>query len=82
MHFFFRPNQSLLPCVQLIDFGRSIDMTLFPSGTSFTYSVKTADFVCHEMRDKLPWTYQVIFLNILRQFFFPNKFNFIHFLTD
>lgn len=47
------------PCVQLIDFGRCIDMTLFPPKTTFTYMVKTADFICHEMRDKLPWTYQV-----------------------
>lgn len=57
--FFSRPNDLCMPCVQLIDFGRSIDMTLFPPETSFTYCVKTADFICHEMRDKLPWTYQV-----------------------
>jgi len=59
--YFLRPNESLQPCIQLIDFGRSIDMTLFPQDTVFTYSVKTADFVCHEMREKLPWTYQVTF---------------------
>ncbi|XP_050431084.1 mitotic checkpoint serine/threonine-protein kinase BUB1 beta-like [Adelges cooleyi] len=52
------PNSSMRPCVQLIDFGRSIDMTLLPAGTTFTYAVKTADFVCHEMREKSPWTYQ------------------------
>lgn len=50
--------------MQLIDFGRSIDMTLFPQDTVFTHTVKTADFVCHEMREKLPWTYQVTFLRL------------------
>lgn len=50
--------------MQLIDFGRSIDMTLFPQDTVFTHTVKTADFVCHEMREKLPWTYQVTFLGL------------------
>lgn len=55
----FRPTQCDQPCVQLIDFGRSIDMTLFPPDTTFTHTVKTADFICHEMREKLPWTYQV-----------------------
>ncbi|XP_050530497.1 mitotic checkpoint serine/threonine-protein kinase BUB1-like [Daktulosphaira vitifoliae] len=52
------PNSAMRPCIQLIDFGRSIDMTLLPPGTTFTYSVKTAEFICHEMREKLPWTYQ------------------------
>jgi len=51
--------------VQLIDFGRSIDMTLFPPDTTFTHTVKTADFICHEMREKLPWTYQVNIFNLI-----------------
>jgi len=74
---FFRPNQCDQPCVQLIDFGRSIDMTLFPPDTTFTHTVKTADFICHEMREKLPWTYQVI---IYLNFFFCNKLKYIYFI--
>lgn len=58
------PNQCDQPCVQLIDFGRSIDMTLFPPDTTFTYTVKTADFICHEMREKLPWTYQTDYFGL------------------
>ncbi|XP_026817078.1 mitotic checkpoint serine/threonine-protein kinase BUB1-like [Rhopalosiphum maidis] len=58
------PNQCDQPCVQLIDFGRSIDMTLFPPDTTFTHTVKTADFICHEMREKLPWTYQTDYFGL------------------
>lgn len=43
--------------LQLIDFGCSIDMSLFPSGTTFTRCVTTEDFVCCEMRDGRPWSY-------------------------
>ena len=43
--------------LQLIDFGCSIDMSLFPMGASFTRKVTTEDFVCCEMRDNRPWNY-------------------------
>lgn len=43
--------------LQLIDFGCSIDMSLFPSGTSFTRKISTEDFVCCEMLDNRPWNY-------------------------
>ncbi|XP_019868054.2 uncharacterized protein LOC109596895 isoform X2 [Aethina tumida] len=43
--------------LQLIDFGCSIDMTLFPAGTTFTQKITTEDFVCCEMRDGRPWSY-------------------------
>lgn len=49
------------PCIQLIDFGRSIDMTLMPSGTTFNHVVMTDTFTCIEMRTGRPWTYQVSF---------------------
>jgi len=65
--------------VQLIDFGRSIDMTLFPPDTTFTHTVKTADFICHEMREKLPWTYQV---NIFIVIFFCSKIKYMNFIID
>ncbi|KAK9510539.1 hypothetical protein O3M35_005294 [Rhynocoris fuscipes] len=45
-------------CIQLIDFGRSIDMRLLPAGTQFTTVVKTEGFTCCEMRERKPWTYQ------------------------
>ncbi|XP_071550676.1 mitotic checkpoint serine/threonine-protein kinase BUB1-like [Panulirus ornatus] len=44
--------------LKIIDFGRSIDMKMFPEGTTFTEKVTTQGFTCCEMRDGQPWTYQ------------------------
>lgn len=52
------PPEFGYPSLQLIDFGSSIDMSLFPEGTSFTSVVSTENFVCTEMKDGRPWTYQ------------------------
>lgn len=43
--------------LQLIDFGCSIDMSLFPPGTTFTCSITTENFICCEIRDGRPWSY-------------------------
>ncbi|XP_060527401.1 mitotic checkpoint serine/threonine-protein kinase BUB1-like [Cylas formicarius] len=43
--------------LRLIDFGCSIDMTLFPEGTTFTRPITTENFVCCEVRDGRPWSY-------------------------
>ncbi|KAJ8920747.1 hypothetical protein NQ315_004887, partial [Exocentrus adspersus] len=43
--------------LQLIDFGCSIDMSLFPANTSFMRRVTTEDFICCEMLDGRPWNY-------------------------
>lgn len=53
------------PSIQLIDFGRAIDMTLFPPETTFTYAVTTKDFQCTEMQAKKPWTYQTDIFGLL-----------------
>ena len=45
--------------LQLIDFGRSIDMTMFLPGTTFMVKVETDGFQCIEMKTDRPWTYQV-----------------------
>lgn len=47
-----------IPCVQLIDFGVSIDLKLFPKETTFTKVVTTECFTCIEMLENRPWTYQ------------------------
>uniref|UniRef100_T1HJW7 Protein kinase domain-containing protein n=1 Tax=Rhodnius prolixus TaxID=13249 RepID=T1HJW7_RHOPR len=52
-------------CIQLIDFGRSIDMRLLPIGTQFTTVVKTEGFTCCEMKDRRPWTYQTDLFGLL-----------------
>ena len=41
--------------LQLIDFGRSIDMTLLPAGTSFTKVVTTDGIMCPEMKEGAAW---------------------------
>ena len=45
--------------LKLIDFGRSIDMKMFPANTTFTAKVTTSGFQCIEMLTNRPWTYQV-----------------------
>ncbi|XP_021708404.1 uncharacterized protein LOC5575051 [Aedes aegypti] len=49
---------SAIPCVQLIDFGVSIDLKLFPKDTTFRKVVTTECFTCIEMLERRPWTYQ------------------------
>ncbi|XP_050309277.1 mitotic checkpoint serine/threonine-protein kinase BUB1 beta-like [Anthonomus grandis grandis] len=43
--------------LQLIDFGCSIDMSLFPDNATFTRPINTEDFICCEVRDGRPWSY-------------------------
>eukprot|EP00899_Mesostigma_viride_P020539 jgi/Mesvir1/28487/Mv15902-RA.5 len=42
----------------LIDWGRSIDLSLLPPGTEFTGDSNTEAFRCTEMADGRPWTFQ------------------------
>lgn len=48
----------------LIDLGQSIDMTLFPKGTSFTAKCMTSGFQCTEMKSGRPWNYQTDYFGI------------------
>lgn len=50
--------------IKLIDFGRSIDMTLFPSNIRFTSNWKTDNQDCPEMRNDELWTYQADYYGI------------------
>lgn len=56
LHNLLEGKQKML---KLIDFGCSIDMRQFPSGTTFSASVDTSGFQCIEMKTNRPWTYQV-----------------------
>ncbi|KAJ7558034.1 hypothetical protein O6H91_04G022800 [Diphasiastrum complanatum] len=42
----------------LIDWGRSIDTTLYPEGTEFVGDCKTSAFRCIEMVENRPWSFQ------------------------
>ena len=50
--------------LQLIDFGRSIDMNLLPPGTSFTKVVDTDGITCSKMRDSKPWREHIDYFGI------------------
>lgn len=52
-------------CVQLIDFGRAIDMTALPAGTVFTQVIETDSFQCTEMLSGRPWTFQLDWFGVL-----------------
>ncbi|KAG8821442.1 hypothetical protein FRC17_009825, partial [Serendipita sp. 399] len=44
--------------IMLIDFGRAVDVSLFPRGTSFVTDWKMDKRDCLEMREGRPWTYE------------------------
>lgn len=50
--------------LQLIDFGRSIDMSLLPPGTSFTKVVNTDGITCTEMREARPWREHIDYFGV------------------
>ncbi|XP_052208011.1 mitotic checkpoint serine/threonine-protein kinase BUB1 [Diospyros lotus] len=43
----------------LVDWGRGIDLNLFPGKTKFNGDCRTSGFRCVEMQEKKPWTCQV-----------------------
>ncbi|KAF5732564.1 ATP binding protein kinases protein serine/threonine kinases isoform 1 [Tripterygium wilfordii] len=43
----------------LVDWGRGIDLLLFPENTEFIGDCRTSGFRCIEMQEKKPWTFQV-----------------------
>jgi checkpoint serine/threonine-protein kinase len=52
-------------CIKIIDFGRAIDMVLFPANTVFTYKVETKGSQCPEMLDSRPWNYHTDWFGVL-----------------
>ncbi|XP_064124449.1 mitotic checkpoint serine/threonine-protein kinase BUB1 isoform X2 [Loxodonta africana] len=48
----------------LIDLGQSIDMKLFPKGTTFAAKCETSGFQCVEMLSKKPWSYQIDYFGV------------------
>ncbi|XP_071701207.1 mitotic checkpoint serine/threonine-protein kinase BUB1 [Rutidosis leptorrhynchoides] len=43
----------------LVDWGRGIDLQLFPNKTKFNGDCRTSGFRCVQMQENKPWTYQV-----------------------
>ncbi|WVR09655.1 hypothetical protein IAU60_006729 [Kwoniella sp. DSM 27419] len=52
--------------LKMIDFGRAIDMTLYPAGEKQTFVVdwKTDERDCSEMREERPWSYQTDYFGL------------------
>ena len=69
----FRPSASLFssatkdhfsrlrPSLQLIDFGRCVDLSMFPRGKTFSHVFSKPDLRSPEMLEGRPWSYQVYF---------------------
>lgn len=45
-------------CLQLIDFGQSIDLKLYPDQQTFRGKLATKNFICVEMLEDRPWLHQ------------------------
>jgi checkpoint serine/threonine-protein kinase len=50
--------------LKLIDFGRTIDTRLFPSGQQFIADWDTDARDCFELREQRPWTYQADYFGL------------------
>ncbi|KAK4484467.1 hypothetical protein RD792_007050 [Penstemon davidsonii] len=48
----------------LVDWGRGIDLSLFPKNTKFMGDSRTSGFRCIEMQENKPWTFQVDFYGL------------------
>lgn len=45
--------------IQLIDYGRAIDLQFFRENQQFTTKIETENFICTEMLEGKPWTFQL-----------------------
>lgn len=60
---YFEPHKT--KCLILIDFNRSIDLTLLPEDSEFDTMAANKSLLCPEMKSNKSWTYQVDFYGIL-----------------
>ena len=50
--------------IKMIDFGRTIDTRMYPSGQHFIADWKTDVYDCPEMRENRPWTYETDYFGL------------------
>lgn len=60
---YFEPSKT--KCLVLIDFNRSIDLTMLPEEAEFEAKAANKSLLCPEMKSNKAWTYQVDFYGIL-----------------
>merc|ERR1719319_1373467 len=54
----------LQPALQLIDFGKAIDLSILPNNTIFSSLVKTDGLKCVEMREGKPWKHHIDYFGL------------------
>jgi len=60
-----RSNLHSSPCLQLIDFGKSLDLRLLPENTVFDEVLMESDLLkCVEMREGRPWMHHIDYFGI------------------
>ena len=52
-------DSSRTKCLVLIDYNRSIDLSILPSEAEFCAKTDNKSLLCSEMKVDKPWTYQV-----------------------
>lgn len=71
--------------VRMIDFGKSIDMSLYPEGQTFVAEWEVDQRDCVEMREARPWSYQTDYFGLASVFYcmlfgeslFPSSLSFL-----
>ncbi len=62
-------NSTNTKCLVLIDFNRSIDLSLFPREAEFLAKTARKELMCSEMQADRPWSYQVDYYGIISSIF-------------
>merc|ERR550519_2537911 len=58
-------NEQESPCLQLIDFGKSLDLRLLPPNTVFDEVLMESDLLkCVEMREGRPWMHHIDYFGV------------------
>jgi checkpoint serine/threonine-protein kinase len=52
-------------CLVLIDYNRSIDLSVLPTEAEFNAKTDNKSLLCSEMKEDKPWTYQIDFYGII-----------------
>ena len=60
---YFDPSRT--KCLVLIDFNRSIDLSMLPSEAEFNAKTDNKSLLCVEMKSNKNWTYQIDYFGIL-----------------
>jgi checkpoint serine/threonine-protein kinase len=60
---YFEPTKT--KCLVLIDYNRSIDLSVLPNEAEFNAKTDNKSLLCSEMKEDKPWTYQIDYYGII-----------------